>query len=190
MGQRELMEALRKEGKEKCAAIRREAEEEVERVREAAEADIARLREENARRRDVACAAEAAAILSDAEGRGRLILLEAENALAERLGELACRALPILREGDYAETFAALVEELPPCEWETVKVSPADMKLAKRHFPKAEVETDDELVGGVEATGAGGDVRVVNTLEKRLERGWPEMLPGLFGEISKQVENS
>ncbi|MCM2358106.1 MAG: V-type ATP synthase subunit E [Geobacteraceae bacterium] len=188
MGQRELIEALRKEGDEKCAAIRREAEAESERIVSAAAAEIGRLREEYARRRADACAAETAAILAEAASRGRLVRLAAESALAERVYGLACGALPLLREEEYGALFAALARELPPCQWETVRVNPADEQLARSLFPRAAVITDGALVGGFEVTAAEGGMRVVNTLEKRLERGWPELLPGLFKDIYKSAE--
>lgn len=192
MGQRELIEALRREGEEKCAAIRREAEAEAERIRSAAEAEKGWLREEYARRQADACAGEAAAILATAVNRGRLIRLAAESALAERLYGLARQSLLLLREEEYRELFAALAEELPPCQWETVRVNRADEQLARSRFPKAAVITDESLVGGLEVTGAGGGVQVVNTLEKRLERGWPELLPGLFRAVCEEcgVRNS
>lgn len=186
MGRRQLIEALRKEGEEKCAAIRREAEAEAERVRSAAEAEIGRLREKFARRQAEACAAETAAILAEAASRGRLIRLAADNALVERLYELACRSLPQVREEGYGELFAALAEELPSRRWERVRVNPADEGMARDRFPAAAVVADAAVSGGLEAIGEGEWLRVINTLEKRLERGWPEMLPELVRDVYRE----
>jgi len=38
----------------------------------------------------------------------------------------------------------------------------------------------------MESAADGGRLRIVNTLEKRLERGWPELMPELFREIGKE----
>ncbi|KAF0216104.1 MAG: V-type H+-transporting ATPase subunit [Geobacteraceae bacterium] len=187
MGYQELIEALRREGEEKAGAIRREAEAEAERTRSEAEAGLALLREEHAKRQAVAVAEKSREILAEAESKGRLIRLAAESVLAERLYELARRSLRLLREQGYEALFAALAEELPPVKWETVRVNPADEEPAGRHFPAAEIVTDNALTGGMEVSGEGGRLCIVNTLEKRLERGWPEILPGLFRDVCKEV---
>jgi V/A-type H+-transporting ATPase subunit E len=39
----------------------------------------------------------------------------------------------------------------------------------------------------MEALADEGRIRVINTLEKRLERGWPELLPVLIEETEQCV---
>jgi V/A-type H+-transporting ATPase subunit E len=41
----------------------------------------------------------------------------------------------------------------------------------------------------VDATAEGGAIRVVNTLEKRLERAWREMLPLLIKDVYQEVSD-
>jgi V/A-type H+/Na+-transporting ATPase subunit E len=92
-----------------------------------------------------------------------------------------------LRDNGDAELFAALEAELLPCQWETVRVNPADAELAEVRFPGARIETDGGITGGLEVAADGGRVRIDNTLEKRLERGWPELLPRLMNAITREA---
>ncbi len=183
MGSQELIEALRLEGEEKAGAIRREAEAEAERIRDRAEDRRARLREEYAKRQVAAAAGIYRDILAEAENKGRLIRLAAESTLAERLYGLARHSLGVLGGDDHEALFAALAEELPRGTWERVRVNPADEEVAGRLFPAAETVTDSAITGGMEVMGEGMRLHVINTLEKRLERGWPEILPALFKEV-------
>lgn len=188
MGYRELIDALRREGAEKAAAIRKEAETEAEALRRQTAERIDSLRAEYARRSEAACAAIRRDILAEAERKARQLRLTAEHSLATRLLELARKALPGLRDERQGETFAALAAELPPLQWGRVRVNPADEAMARRLFADAEIETDAAAVGGMEAEASGGRFRVVNTLEKRLERGWPELLPRLLAAIRRGME--
>lgn len=187
MGYRELMEALSLEGEERIAALRREGEAEEERLRGEA-AERLRLRgEEYARRTRGACAEASREILAAAEREGALLRLAAEAALAERLLAVARGSLTLLGEGESRELFGFLARELPPVPWERVRVNPADEEEARRLFPGVEVVVDPSLAGGLETVGAGGGLRVDNTLEKRLERGWPELLPRLAADVRREV---
>ncbi len=187
MGFEELLAALRSEGEKKAAAIRREAETEATRLKDEAAARFARLREEVHQGQTSAIAAEEGTILTEAERTARQIRLAEAEKLAERLYALALRVLPRLRERDYPGIFSSLAAELPPAAWETVRVNPADGELAGYLFPTALIEPDPAISGGMEALAEGGRIRVVNTLEKRLERGWPELLPDLLGEAERCV---
>jgi V/A-type H+-transporting ATPase subunit E len=42
----------------------------------------------------------------------------------------------------------------------------------------------------MEVNGDGGRIRIVNTLEKRLERGWPELLPDLIDVAYREIEQN
>ena len=125
------------------------------------------------------------ALMAEAKRQAALIKLEAENVLAGRLYTLAHGTLAQLRDDRYAELFVALVEELLPCQWQAVRVNPADSELAKASFPGAAIETDKGITGGMEVIAEGGRVRIDNTLEKRLERAWPELLPRLLNAVSR-----
>lgn len=187
MGREELIDALRREGDEKAGAIRREAEAEAERIRSEGSASLARLREEQAMREVALCEAAKRNILAETSMRVRMLRLASDNGLAQRLYGLAQRALPRLRDEGYAELFASLAAELPAIGWDRVKVNPADRELAEKQFPCAEVLLDEAVIGGFEAEGKGGRLRIVNTLEKRLERSWPEMPPELIRDICREI---
>jgi V/A-type H+-transporting ATPase subunit E len=187
VGTGELQAALRREGERKAAAIRQVAETEAARLQEEYAARYALLEEECRQKQEKAIAAEESGILAEAERAARRVRLAAAENLAERLHALARRLLPRLRTGDYPVIFARLAGELPAAEWETLRVNPADANLAGALFPGAQIETDAAICGGLEALAAGGRVQVVNTLEKRLERRWPELLPVLLREIDSDA---
>lgn len=185
MGFQELTDALRSDGEEKVRQIRQTTEAEAERIRAETADGIRELQADYGRRQESAAAAESGIILAEAERQAALIRLEAEKVLAGRLYTLAHATLPQLRDDRYGELFTALVEELLPCRWETVRVNPTDSELAEASFPGAAVETDNGITGGMEVIAEGRKVRIDNTLEKRLERAWPELLPRLLNGITQ-----
>jgi len=187
MGCRELIESLRSVAEEKTIAIWREARQEAEKTRAETSLGIQRLREENDRKRSVAAATLKAVVLSGTEARARMRLIEAERELSKRLFSLAISLLGWLRRDGYDEAFGGLAQELPGLAWQTVSVNPEDVRLAKKQFPDAKIIADESITGGMDATTEGGSVRVINTLEKRLERMWPEMLPVLIRDIRQEA---
>jgi V/A-type H+/Na+-transporting ATPase subunit E len=187
MGHRELVASLRREGEEKMSAIRQTAEAEAERIKGEATAVRLAARDDFAKRRAEAMAVESERVLGEARRRAALIKLEAENSLAERLRVLAFGSLAVLRDDRYTERFTLLIEELPPCNWETILVNPADRDLARSCFPDARIEADGGISGGMKAATAGGRMTVDNTFEKRLERSWPELVTPLMQAVSRMV---
>ncbi len=183
MGYEELLSALRAEGERKAAMIREKAAAEAARLRAKAADGLALLEEKCRQEQAREIAAQDSAIIAEAEREARRIQLVAEEKLAERLFELAHRILPKLRTGGYSAAFARLAAELPPAAREEIRVNPADAEAAVALFPTARIVADAAICGGLEGLVDGGRVQVVNTLEKRLERGWPELLPLLLGEI-------
>jgi vacuolar-type H+-ATPase subunit E/Vma4 len=182
MASSELIERLHREADERARAIRKEAEEEAEGLR----AESRRKTEALALRYQT----EEAAAVSDkimektmeAEAESRALQQAAVEVLAGRLRAAASSALSELRERDYEGTFRALTAELPPSDWKVVRVNPADEVLAEEVFPGAKVVVDSGITGGMEVASGDGRVRVVNTFDKRLERAWEEILPGLVAE--------
>jgi V/A-type H+-transporting ATPase subunit E len=184
MNREALLEALRRKGEEKVRAVWEGAEAEVRKVRAEAAAVLARLEEEQGRGNARIRAELTASVLAKARRRCRAVQAEARQAMAERLYRLGKELLPRLRQENYRETFAGLVAELPPGPgWEKIRVNPEDKALASEFFPETPVEAAAKICGGLEAVAEGGRIRIVNTLEKRLERAWPALLPELFGEI-------
>jgi V/A-type H+-transporting ATPase subunit E len=186
MGCKELIESLRAAGDERIKAMRAEAEQEAERVRAEARRKIAGIQVEHAAKRSAAAAAHAEKFLAEANGTVRQKRLLAERALADRLYGLARSSLPALRNAGYRDMFASFTRELPRFTWKTIRVNPADGALAREQFPESEILFDKDITGGLEVISDEGQVKVVNTFEKRLERMWEEMLPEIMKEVMEQ----
>ncbi|MCL5023381.1 MAG: V-type ATP synthase subunit E [Nitrospirae bacterium] len=183
MSYRELLEALEKECQEKIGKIRDEEEAEAERIRVGADRHLRKLEEEYELGLSSAARAGAEAVLSEAERTARAKRLTAEKELSERLYQFAVRALPCLRDEKYGDVFGVLVGELPSFCWEVVRVRAEDGDMAKAFFPGAEIAPDDGISGGLDVIAGKGTIRVVNTFEKRLEKAWSGMLPGIMNDV-------
>jgi V/A-type H+-transporting ATPase subunit E len=186
MGCKELIESLRASGDGKVRALRAEAEQEADRVRAEAAKRIEAIRERHLRDRQAAAAKQTEAVLAKANEEARRIRIRSERDLANRLAGLARASLSSLRNVGYGDVFVSFIHELPPFPWKTVRVSPADVDLAKTHFPDAEIAPDKDISGGLVVVSEGERVRVVNTFEKRLERKWEDMLPEIIAEVREQ----
>lgn len=108
------------------------------------------------------------------------------GALAQRFYGLARAELPSLRGSGAEAGLAALATELPSLEWRRLRVNPADEADARRLFPKADIECDPTIAGGLRAEVDGGRIAVDNTLEARLDTAWPDLLPGLIRSIGTE----
>lgn len=183
MGRRELLEALHREGRETLAAIiAREAAEE-ERLRAALLARRTALQCEHERQTARRCSDRQRDIMSKAAGEAALLRLRVEYLLALRLREIAGSCLPQLRSSAVAAVLHRFAAELPVEEWRTVRVNPADAPRAAELFPQADIVADAAVSGGLAVTSSDGSLIVDNSLETRLERLWPELLPELVAAI-------
>lgn len=188
MGCEELIESLRQEGEEKTRRVWREAEEEAGKIRAAFSISLNALQCDDAVKR--AAKEEAGKVLIEAETSAKMIRLTSENSLSARLYSLAAASLGLLREDRSKDVFIRLVHELPNVRWQRVRVNPDDSAKAKEVFPGVEVGAVKDITGGIEAEADEGNVRVVNTFEKRLERSWPQMLPDLLADIyNGEIDN-
>jgi V/A-type H+-transporting ATPase subunit E len=187
MSQRELLAALRQEGEDRIAALWQEAEKEVEALRAENAAKLEAL--EAGRRGALAEEKEAISrpIFAKAAATEQRLTLVAEERVAQRLRTLAEEHLPRLCSDPYDETFAALVAELPAASWARVTLHPDDRERGASFFPGALLRPDPAIRGGVEVETDEGRIRVVNTLDKRLERAWPEILPVLMKEVRRAL---
>jgi vacuolar-type H+-ATPase subunit E/Vma4 len=190
MGCKELIESLRRAADEKIVSIWNEAEGEADKVKSDITQKVDQVRADFERKKSWAVGEKIVRALSDANGTARTRRFAAEKEVADRLFSLATASLATLRNSGYHEVFKAMVRELPSLPWKTVRVNPDDATLAKEHFPGVEIIQDGTITGGVDAMIESGKVRVVNTFEKRLERIWADILPGMikdvYGELSKQ----
>lgn len=183
MGRRELLDALQREGRGKVAAItgRRAAEE--ERLRAATAGKIAEMRREHKAQRELLCSNRKRLLLAKADREAALLRLRAEHALAIRLHERARHALPQLYGNDAERLFAQLAAELPAMPWQTIWTTPGASSAAAALFPTATIVADLSLTGGIKAATAEDGLTVDNTLETRLEKLWPDLLPQLIAAL-------
>ena len=188
MGSKELIESLRRAADERIRLIWKGAEGEAEKIRAEASHRLDLLRESCAREESLAATAAQVAAVSAANNRSRTHLLRAEKDLSDRLYSVAVSSLYRLRSSGYRDAFGKMAQELPQLAWKTVRVNPEDVGLAKKNFSSAEIMPDKTIAGGVDATTVGGKIRVINTFEKRLERVWMDMLPGLLKNAYDAVE--
>jgi len=177
MGHLELIKALHREGEAKCAAVTAKYEAEAARLRREADSRLEDLRQEQEQKCQFLCAARHREFVGAAEKEARLLRLRAEHELAERLRQRGAANLPGLRGEGYPRLFQLMAGELAWGEWGRVSVNPADVALASGGFPGAEIVADDAISGGFLAVSVAGDLTVASTLESRLERLWPDLLP-------------
>ena len=184
-----LITELRRQGEAEKRAIWQVVEEEAAAYRRNAAQRWASEQDAAEEERREAAEARAREIRLAAEQEGRRLKGQAEMALAERLYHLARRVMPVMQDEVRGEMFVRLARELPDRPWERVHVNPSDLAWAREFFPRAEVVAGGDITGGVEALDRQGGLRVINTLEKRLERGWPMILPAIFAELGNLADD-
>ena len=184
MARTALIESLRSQASRDAQAVWDAARAEARRRQDELDEALAQER----RRLDDTLAAETRRIETrarvDAAHKAREASAGVAVALAERLLALARAELPRLVIAPRETLFEALALELPPCQWQRVRVNPADAGLAARRFPGAAVETDPAISGGMEVACDDGRIAVSNTLETRLVTAWPDLLPGLLADLA------
>lgn len=181
-----LFEHLRATGEERVRAIWEQAEAEVQRHTAEAEASLAEERNRCRLEGEQALMELGRRLMREAEEKALLRQAQAETALSERLYELARKELPWLQEHCGGKLLSALAKELPQREWGLLHVSENEVAQARDLFPKARIEGDIRLTGGLVAESADGRITVNNTLEKRLERAWPRLLPEFFRSLHQE----
>jgi V/A-type H+-transporting ATPase subunit E len=185
MGRAELIAALYREKEKQALEIWRQAEAEAARLEAESQRTLERKRSEAEALRARRIADEQRPVLRAGERAARAIKSRARQELAGKLYQLATDRLDSIRERDEG-LFGALAEELPRLQWQRVSVSPSDLERARQSFPGAQIRSDPEISGGMRVVDESGRIRVDNSLAKRLERGWPGILPGLIEAILKQ----
>jgi vacuolar-type H+-ATPase subunit E/Vma4 len=189
MGSRELIESLRRASEESIRLQRTEAEQEVAALQDSLSRQIADLRRQYADKLAVAENEEFRLARADAGSRARTIKLDAEKTISDRLFSIARTSLSQLRQDGYPAIFEKLVQELPSLPWVRVRVHPADIDLARRRFPGAEIVSAETITGGMDAAIADGGIVVVNTFEKRLELAWADLLPLLISDVYQEASD-
>ncbi|MCL7486814.1 MAG: V-type ATP synthase subunit E [Desulfobulbaceae bacterium] len=188
MGHDALIADLRHKSSERIKKIRQEAEDQAEELRGRKKEELRKRRREIQAQLKDESQKIAAPILHEAERTALAVEDEAMGRLSERLYALAVDMLDQVRGRDYRLVFAQFVGEVPAIAWEMVQVSRQDRELAEAFFPGADIEVDSSIIGGFRASADGKRYRVVNTLEKRLEKGWPAILPILLRQIAREQD--
>lgn len=189
MGQQELETALRREGEEKAREIWRCAEQEALKLRDETDRRIAEVQEQcraHQRMESLRLQEDAKAVVLH---QARLRCLAAEAHLNERLKCMTAALLKSLGKKGGDSLFSELADEVPDYDWQQVKVAVQDEALAQARFFNAEINTDEKISGGLEVEGDDGRVVVINTLEKRLEHLWQELLPEMMTELRQGIND-
>lgn len=183
-----MIDSLKQAADGRVRQLWNDAETEAAKIRADATLGLEQLREEADRKKTAAAAESVNRAVSDAKSRARIARLLAEKRISSRLYETAKSLLPSLRSRSSQAQFNALAQELPPRSWQVVRVHAADLSLAKKCFPGADAVADAGISGGMEVSAQNGEIRVVNTFEKRLERAWGDMQPELIRDAYREVE--
>ena len=187
MNSEELIASIWQESEKKIRAMIQETDEEGSKIEQELMQALSRIRDDGQQHCSAASAKRMEEILGEAEKRARMINIEANMLLAERLYRISCMSLLGLRKQGYQEIFRHLAEELPLLPWKSIRVNPEDSGIAGEFFPGAEIITDELITGGMDVTTGDGNIRVINTFEKRLERTWEDIIPDLLKEDYETV---
>lgn len=185
-----LIDDLRARGEQQIAAMRQQVREEIDGLR--AKADH-RLTEAETHCQLVADQSRETVrrkMAVTAQRQASAIATRAEQGLNSRLYALAKALLNGLPGTKRAELFTRLAEEITAGDWQTIIVHPEDTPVARQLFPQAEIVPDGEITGGLVASTADGGITVINTLDKRLERLWPELLPEILRDVVEHEQTA
>ena len=169
--------------------IRQEAEEQVKKIKQDAEQKIAEAKAQNDRQSSAACTALKNSILRVSDKQAYQLLAHTKKQLADKLHVLARAMLSDMRNNDYGQVFHLLAAELPNHSWQQIRVHPDDVAIAAQLFPNSKIITDQSISGGFVASGDGGGLVIINTLEKRLERAWPFILPKILKDVLATLDH-
>jgi len=190
MGESELKTALRHEGEARAREFWEQAETAVEQRRMEIEAELENLRDETARALQAETATLRNTLMFEARVKATADRLRAEAAMEVRLLEMADRVLAEMIGDSREELWQDLYHELPAYQWTNVKVNPEDLKIARRTFPTAVIDCDEDINGGLIAVEAEGTIRIDNSLSCRLMQAWPDLLPNLMRDLREQVDSN
>lgn len=190
MGQEELLADIQKKGDEQVREIWQKAEDEVNELKAQAAQKIDEEKNSLRQKETSACDEERMSVLMSAGKGANQILTNAEQKLAERLYILAQKSLQMFKNKEYASVFKAFAGELPDFAWDEVIVNPDDRKQAEKLFKEARITPDKTIFGGLKAIGNHETIHIDNTLDKRLERAWPVLLPQLIKHVKEMIESN
>jgi len=187
MGYRDLIIHIQKEGEEKIRQLWSDVERKAEHIRKQAFHRAEAIRNAYKEEQRSNAREQEETIISDARRKAGAIRLSAEKDLAERLYDLSLSLLDTLRNDTYKDVFISLCSEIPASDWSKVRVNPRDEAPARGFFPDARLVKDDSIFGGMAVMSSEEKILVINTLEKRLEKAWEDILPLLMNDTHREL---
>lgn len=173
----DILQALDDECRAECQDIFRRAEQEAKQVIEKAQAEAEEIRRARLAKVRAEAESEATALLYSARLKSKNEVIQAKERVVEKALAEAVRHMEGLRSReDYREILAGLIEEgLYRVSGKVVlHVDPADERLADEIMREKglayEIHPDVSTLGGAVVADADERVRIVNTVEERLNR--------------------
>lgn len=173
----DILQALDEECRAECQEIFRRAEQEAKRILEKAQEEAESIRQARLDKVRAEAQSEATSILYSARLRAKNSVIQAKERVVEKALRQAEQEMQDLRSrDDYPDILAGLIEEglSRVGDKVVVHVDPADRNLAedilRRRGVEFEVRTDIETRGGAVVSDPEERVRIINTVEERLNR--------------------
>jgi len=173
----DILQALDEQCRQECQEIFKRAEEEAKQILDKAEADAEEIRQTRLAKVKAEAESETTSMLYSARLKSKNAIISVKEQVAEKaLAEAEERLRDLRSQSGYPAILEALIREgLTRITGKVVvHVDPADREIAdeimRRLGMDYELLTDIGTVGGAEVSDADGRVRIINTVEERLNR--------------------
>jgi V/A-type H+-transporting ATPase subunit E len=177
MAVEDILLALDEQCRKECQSIYRRAQEEAEEILEKARQEADAIREARLQRAKAEAESDTISVLYSARLKARNAVIQAEEEMVEEaLRESEKRLQELRSREDYAGVMEGWLKEgLARLSGRVVvHTDPLDSDLAGSLMDKLEVEyevvPDIHVPGGVVLSDAEGKVKIINTVEERLNR--------------------
>lgn len=188
MGREELAIALQQKGEAQVKAIRQQVEDEAERYRRQCQREVVSQGHRCDREADQSARQACRQVDWLVAKKVRNLRLQALQELDRRLWQLALAEFDRLDPQLRQQCLEKLAAELPTNGWQQVTVHSDDAPAAKKLFPGVAIETDAAIGGGLMVRTENGDIRIDNSLLRRLEKLWPELSGRTLAELEKRID--
>lgn len=186
MGRQELALALKQRGEAEGQKIWQQVEAEAEQYRSGKQQEVARMN----RACDLECAQNSSLECLQLEWRvakkTRQLRLTALHALDRRIWLLAKDELSRLDPELRQQALSRFAEEIPGGAWCRVWAAPDDVGMVQALFPDCQIDADATLAGGLVVASEDGKIRIDNSLTKRLETLWPELVGQILADLESR----
>jgi vacuolar-type H+-ATPase subunit E/Vma4 len=193
----DILQALDEQCREECRAIFNRAQEEAGRILEKAREEAEEIRRNRLARIRAEAESEATSLLYSARLRAKNAVIGARERVAERALEEAGKHLKDLRSrGDYPAVLEGLLREAVASlgEEAVVHVDPRDRELVEKILRGEgsgfKVVPDLDTAGGVVVTDPEERVKVINTVEERLNRAREKLRIPVYGILFGEGEKA